>query len=194
MTPFDADSAATQLTDEERAGLTPEHITERRELNAFEAENILEAELWAFGRKHKNLLSEELLLRLHKRMFGRVWRWAGSFRASDKNLGIAWWQIPTETRTLLDDVRYWVEHATYGADECAVRFHHRLVAIHPFANGNGRHSRLMADLLARQLGTPRFTWGSANLTAAGEVRARYVQALQAADHHDYSPLLAFARS
>jgi Fic-DOC domain mobile mystery protein B len=127
-------------------------------------------------------------------MFGDVWRWAGRFRKSERNLGIVFYEIPVALRQLLDDSRAWIEYKTYPADEVAVRFHHRLVLIHSFPNGNGRHARLMADLLVMRLGGERFSWGSANLRDAETVRRRYVAALQAADDHDIGPLLAFARS
>lgn len=127
-------------------------------------------------------------------MFGDVWRWAGDFRTSERNIGITYYQIPIALRELLDDVNAWIEYNAYPPDETAVRFHHRLVHIHPFPNGNGRHSRLMADLLLMQLGRERFTWGSANLQSAGEARKRYIEALKAADNHDIGPPLAFARS
>jgi Fic-DOC domain mobile mystery protein B len=131
---------------------------------------------------------------LHRRMLGDVWRWAGQFRSTERNNGTAPYRILMELHELLDDVRAWVEHRAYAPDEIAVRLHHRLVKIHPFANGNGRHARLMADLLIMQSGGDRFTWGSASLQDAGEVRRRYIEALKAADRHDVWPLLAFARS
>ena len=126
-------------------------------------------------------------------MFGDVWKWAGAYRQTERNLGIASHRIPVEVRMLLDDVRFWIDKNTYPTDEIAVRLHHRLVAIHPFANGNGRHARLMADLLAEKLGGAALTWGGASLADEGELRRRYVDALQAADGHDIGPLLAFAR-
>ena len=127
-------------------------------------------------------------------MFGEVWRWAGRFRMSERNLGIVFHEIPVALRQLLDDTRAWIEYQTYPPDEIAVRFHHRLVLIHSFPNGNGRHARLMADLLVMRLGGERFSWGSANLQDAGTVRQRYIAALRAADDQDIGPLLAFARS
>ena len=134
------------------------------------------------------------LQQLHKRMFGAVWQWAGQFRTTARNIGIGAYRIPVELRALCDDIRYQITNGTYAPDEIAIRFHHRLVFIHAFPNGNGRHARLAADLLARQLQVPRFTWGSVNLVDAAEVRRRYVEALRAADAHDISALLGFARS
>jgi Fic-DOC domain mobile mystery protein B len=127
-------------------------------------------------------------------MFNRVWRWAGKYRTSERNLGIAHYRIEPELRQIIDDARYWVEHHSYPPDELAVRFHYRMVAVHPFPNGNGRWSRLAADLLVVQQGGSRFTWGRANLQAAGDVRKRYIDALHAADGHDLAPLIGFARS
>ena len=127
-------------------------------------------------------------------MLGDVWRWAGKFRRSERNLGIAFYEIPMALRQLLDDVHAWIEFNTYSADEIAVRFHHRLVQIHPFPNGNGRHARLISDLLIMSMGRERFSWGRQSLRDAGAVRQAYIAALRTADNHDIGPLLAFARS
>lgn len=189
----DEDDAATPLTPDEREGLIPSYITLRRELNEAEQIGIEDADRWAFGRR-RELLDERFLKALHKRMFGQVWRWAGAYRTTARNIGVDAYRIGTELHQLLDDVRYWIEHQTFAPDEIAIRFHHRLVAIHPFPNGNGRHARLAADMLAVQLGQPRFTWGRANLVEPKETRRAYVAALRAADAHDIAPLLAFARS
>ena len=189
------DGAATPLTPEEREGLILGHITQRNELNEFEQRGVEEGDRWSFSRR-RDLLSERFVRTLHKRMFGRVWRWAGTFRKTERNIGVDPAQIPTQLRLLLDDTRYWIEHKTYGPDEICVRFHHRLVTIHPFANGNGRHARLMADLFIVHLGGTRFTWGRANLVAEGDDRQRYIAARRAADEdpNDIEALLIFARS
>jgi Fic-DOC domain mobile mystery protein B len=127
-------------------------------------------------------------------MFGRVWRWAGSYRHSNKNIGVDAYRIPTELRQLIDDCRYWIAHETYPPDEIAARFHHKLVWIHPYPNGNGRHARLATDLLLVSMNRPRFSWGSVSLIDPGETRQRYVEALRAADNHYIGPLLEFVRS
>jgi len=184
---------ATPLDADELASLIPGHITTQGELNEWEQLNIVQGDTWA-RKQRKEILDEGFLRRLHQQMFGETWRWAGTFRKSDKNIGVDWLRIGVEVKNLLDDVHYQVEHSSLPPDEIAVRFHHRLVAIHPFPNGNGRHARLMADLLAERLGRPRFTWGSASLVDANETRQRYIAALQAADARDIAPLLAFARS
>lgn len=187
------DNAATPLTPEEMRDLIPAHIAYRRELNEAEQENIARAQEWALSRR-RDMVSEKFVKDLHRQMFGDVWRWAGRFRTSDRNIGIAHWEIPVALRQLLDDTRAWIEFATYQPDEIAVRFHHRLVQIHPFPNGNGRHSRLMADLMAMSFGRERFSWGRESLRDAGAMRQRYIAALQAADIHVMGPLLAFARA
>jgi Fic-DOC domain mobile mystery protein B len=192
---FDEPNGATPLDPDEVAGLRLTHITTRGELNRWEQDNIAAGETWAFARRHRNILDEGFMRRLHKRMFGEVWGWAGEYRRSGKNIGVDRSQIQIALRMLCDDVRVWLEFGTYSADEIAARFHHRLVAIHPFANGNGRHARIMADLLlVQRLHCPRFSWGRENLTNPGEVRRRYIEALRAADLGDYGPLLAFVRS
>lgn len=185
-------SGATPLDGDELASLIPGHLTTQSELNEWEQLNIQHGEDWA-RKQRKEILTEAFVRQLHKQMFGETWRWAGKFRQSDKNIGVNWLRIGVELKKLLDDVRYQVEHCSFPADEIAVRFHHRLVFIHPFSNGNGRHARLMADLLVERLGRLRFTWGSRNLVDASETRQRYIAALQAADARDYALLLAFAR-
>ena len=187
------DDASTPLSPEEREGLIPSYIALRGELNEAEQANILEADVWAFSRK-RDVLDEGFLNTLHKRMYCNVWRWAGTYRKSQKNIGIEFYKIPTELRKLLDDCRHWVKNTTHPRDEIAARFHHRLVSIHCYPNGNGRHARLAADLLLIALGRERFSWGSANLIDAGATRVAYVAALRAADNHDYAPLFAFVRS
>jgi len=139
------------------------------------------------------VLDERFLRNLHKRMLGRVWRWAGKSRKSGKNIGIDAYRIPTELRQLLDDCRYWIENATYEPDEIATRFHHRLVWIHIFPNGNGPHAHLATDLLLAAMGRPRFSWGRENLIDASETRDAYIAALRAADSHDINPLLEFVQ-
>jgi Fic-DOC domain mobile mystery protein B len=190
---FDEPDDAPPSTPEEMRELIPAHIAYRRELNEAEQENMARAQDWALNRR-RDLLTEKFIKELHRRMLGDVWRWAGRFRTSERNLGISFHEIPVALRQLLDDAMAWVEYKSYPPDEIAVRFHHRLVKIHPFENGNGRHARLMADLLVMRLKGERFSWGSANLQDAGEVRQRYIAALKAADDHDIGPLLAFARS
>ncbi len=184
---------ATPLTPEEVRDLIPAHVAYRRELNEAEQENISRAQEWALDRR-RDLLSDKFIKDLHRKMLGDVWRWAGRFRRTERNLGIPHWEIPAALRQLLDDARAWIEYMAYTPDEIAVRFHHRLVQIHPFPNGNGRHSRLMADLLVMQLGGDRFSWGRESLRDASALRKSYIVALQAADAHDIGPLLTFARS
>jgi Fic-DOC domain mobile mystery protein B len=191
--PLDEPEDATPLNPEERDGLIPSHVTLRIELNELEQQNILEADEWALARR-RDPVDEAFGRRLHRRMFGGVWRWAGSYRASNKNLGVERMLIHPRLYEALDQTRYWVEHETFPPDEIAVRFHHALVAVHPFPNGNGRWSRLMADILAVRLGGRRFSWGRGALSAADETRGAYIAALKAADNHDFGPLLAFARS
>ena len=195
MINFEYPEGATPIDPDEAGGLLPPHITTRRELDRWEQDNIIEALAWLDKTKPKDILNESFIRKLHKRMFGNVWKWAGTFRQSDKNIGGRWWQISSDLKNLCNDARLWVDKQTEQPDEIAVRFHHRLVLIHPFPNGNGRHARLMADLLLENiLDQPRFTWGSINLSNASETRQRYIAALHAADEHDYQPLLEFARA
>lgn len=191
---FQADDCNTPLTHEERQGLIPSYITLRSELNEAEQINITEGERWAFSR-NRNVLDEAFLRELHRRMFGQVWKWAGEYsKENNRRIGSDSFMIAVDLRALLGEVSYWIENNTYAHDEIALRFHHRLTQIHPFPNGNGRFSRMAADLLAVQLGEPRFTWGQVNLLQPGDARRHYIDALRAADGYVIEPLLSFARS
>jgi Fic-DOC domain mobile mystery protein B len=191
---FDEDDEAnTPLEPEEREQLIPSYITLRRELNEAEQINIADAAKWLASRK-RDVIDEKFLRTLHTRMFGKVWKWAGDYRKTPRNIGVEAWRIPMDVAQAIDDAKFWVANNTFSADEIAVRFSHRLVAIHPFPNGNGRFSRMVGDLLVQQLGQPRFSWGSQNLVDATTTRRAYVEALRAADAYDLTLLIAFARS
>lgn len=191
---FQEPDDATPLEPEERAGLRQSWITSRADLNAAEQDNIDKGAAWAFRNRRADILTVEFILRVHKEMFGDVWSWAGAYRRTERNIGIAPNLIGAEVAMLLGDARYWVENETFDPTETAVRLHHRLVHIHPFPNGNGRHARLMADLLLRRLGEPPLSWGGGSLTDIGELRRQYIAALRAADVHDYAALIEFSRS
>jgi Fic-DOC domain mobile mystery protein B len=194
---FQEPDGATNLSPEDRRGILQTWITHRAELNKAEAQNILAGAAWARRRRGLNpadLLDDKYAKALHKRMFGDVWNWAGKYRDRESNIGAKPHLIATEVSALFNDARYWLEHKTYEPDELAARLHHRLVCIHPFPNGNGRLTRMMADLLVERLGRKPFTWGRGSLTEVSELRASYMAALRAADDHDIEPLLHFARS
>lgn len=187
----------TPLDEEEKQGLLIPTIANRGELDEFEQQNIEEAIQWVLTRtlKADQILTEKFVRSLHKRMYGNVWSWAGDFRKTDKNIGINKWQIPTALKTLLDDTLYWIEHETFTPDEIAVRFKHRIVSIHCFPNGNGRHSRLMADIIVNKIyNLPEFSWGAENLVKKGDTRTNYLNAIKTADKNIYDPLISFARS
>lgn len=184
----------TPLDPDEAAGLKPRHIATQGELDEWEAQNILKASRWIARQKKLDVLNDHFCRELHVKMFDDTWKWAGTFRKSDKNIGCDWTQIAVNLRQLLDNMAYWLEHNVFPSEEVAVRFHHRLVWLHAFPNANGRHARLMTDCLLRQCGLAPFSWGRGNLVTANEVRQRYIQALRAADNNDYTLLLAFVRS
>jgi len=185
---------ATPIDPDEAIGLIPAHLTLQRELNEYEEANILEAVDWLLARRRGDPLDDRFIHVVHSRMFDRTWKWAGRARHSDKNLGVPWAEIATRLRQMLDDVRAQIQYRAYSPVEIAARYHHRLVSVHVFPNGNGRHARLMADLLLSDLAGQRFEWGRGSLTAASELRARYIAALRAADGGDYGPLLEFLKN
>jgi Fic-DOC domain mobile mystery protein B len=186
QTPLDADEAAQ---------LIPKHIAVQEALDEWEQANIQRAVEWLGRQRKPEVLTIAFCLALHKRMFDKTWRWAGKFRQSDKNIGCEWTQVPTRLQQLLDNTRYQLANKVLPIDEATARFHHQLVFIHPFANGNGRHARLMTDCLRRREGVAAFTWGRrANLVELGDVRHRYIDALRAADRGDIQPLITFVMS
>lgn len=185
---------ATPLDAEERQDLLQTWIGTRTDLNEAEQANIDQAVAWITRRRSIGAFTDGFLFAVHEQMFGDVWKWAGKVRRTGKSVGIDARFIHVELGSLVRDVHYWIEQTSYPPDEIAVRFHHRLVAIHPFPNGNGRHARLMADWLIERLGREPFTWGSGTLRETGELRAQYIAALKKADGHDIAELIDFARS
>lgn len=194
---FEYINGQTPLDEDEKEGLLIPAIATRGELDEFEQQNIEHAIQWTLTRNFmkQKIFSESFIKDVHKRMYKDVWKWAGEFRKTNKNIGVDKWSISIELKKLLDDAIFWVENETYTPDEIAIRFKHRLVSIHCFPNGNGRHSRLIADIIIEKIfQKPVFTWGTANLTREGDARTEYIKAIKAADLGDYSLLLAFARS
>ena len=187
----------TPLDEDEKEGLLIKSITTRGELDEFEQYNIEKAIQWTLGKKWNSgyILTEEFVKGLHRKMFNEVWSWAGKFRKTNKNIGVDKHQIGISLKQLIDDSKYWIEKKSYSDDEIAIQFKHRIVKIHCFANGNGRHSRLIADIIVSHIfGKQIFTWSSANLNRKGEVRSKYLEAIKAADNGDIKPLVLFARS
>lgn len=190
---FEYPPGATPIDPNEAEGLIPTHLTLQRQLDEYEEANIIEASEWAFSRRRGDPLDASFLHEVHRRMLNQTWRWAGEARRSDKNIGVPWAEIPMRLHQMLGDIRAQIEHLAYPPHEIAARYHHRLVSIHVFANGNGRHARLMADLLLSDVAGRRFEWGRGKLVAAGDVRERYIAALRAADTGNYQPLLEFLK-
>ncbi len=186
---------ATPLDIDQLNGLIPDHISTQHELNAWEAQNILEAQKWLlFSRPETDVLNTILIKNLHKKMFNQTWAWAGEFRKNSTNIGVEPHRISSDVKTLLDDVQFWMDHNTFDIDEIAVRLHHRLVFIHCFSNGNGRHSRLYTDLFLKAQNVKTFSWGSQSLEKDSHIRKAYINALRAADNQEYSLLIDFVRS
>lgn len=191
---FDYAPGATPIDPDEALGLIPKHIKTQADLNAWEELNIVEGADWIARQKIIQGLNAGLIRELHHRMFNKTWLWAGTFRKSAKNIGMDWTQITVALKNLLDNTIYQIENKAMPIDEIAVRFHHRLVLIHPFPNGNGRHARLIADALIVNLGGTRFSWGgNATISGLNIVRKNYLSALRAADQGDIMPLMQFAR-
>ncbi|MDE0151333.1 MAG: mobile mystery protein B [Bdellovibrionales bacterium] len=189
---------ATPLDPNEIEDLIPDYITTQRELNVLEQQNIIEGINWAEQQKNPDVLSITFNNKLHEKMFNQVWRWAGKQRTMDKNIGCHWQQIPTQLNHLFQNTHYWIENKTYRWVELATRFHHKLVFIHVFPNGNGRHARLMTDMLLKFNNQEPFTWGekmhSSPIQTEGKTRKAYISALKKADKNDFIDLIKFAKS
>lgn len=187
----------TPLDEDEKEGLLIKTITTHGELDEHEQLNIEKAVQWTIQSRFKpeKILTEEFIKTLHKKMLGEVWAWAGEFRKSEKNIGVEWIKIGVELKYLIDDTKYWIENKTYPPDEIAIRFKHRLVNIHCFPNGNGRHSRIMADIIIESIfGKDVFTWNHSNMVKADETRKKYIAAIKEGDKGNIKPLLEFARN
>lgn len=194
---FDFIDGQTPLDEDEIEGLRIPSISTRRELDEFEQQNIEQAIVWTLSKRFslQQIMQEAFIKELHKRMYRTVWSWAGVYRKTDKNIGIPYWKIPVALNQLLADTLFWAENNTYSPDEMAIRFKHRLVSIHCFSNGNGRHSRLMADLIIDKIyHQPFFSWGRLSSVPEKQARENYIKAVKAADKEEYSLLIAFARS
>ena len=193
---FDYADGQTPIVEDEKVALKIKTVATLGELDEFEQRNIEEAMAWIFRSRFSinKVLEERFIKNLHKRMFGDVWKWAGTFRKSNKNIGVDWTQIPLELRKLLDDAHYWHANKTFESDEFILRLKHRLVSIHSFPNGNGRHARVFADLLnERVFNQEPFTWQMQKMNRPGEVRSAYIQSLKKADQGDFDDLIVFAR-
>ena len=187
----------TPLDEDEKEGLKIKTITTQGELDEFEQMNIEKAVEWTINLnlKPEKILTEKFVKDLHKKMYDDVWKWAGEFRRSEKNIGIAWTQIGIELKNLLDDTKYWIEKNTFSQEEIAIRFKHRIVSIHCFPNGNGRHSRMMADIIMESIfGKEIFSWHQSKMVRADETRKEYINALREADNGNVEPLIEFAQN
>jgi len=194
---FVYEDGQTPLSEEEKEGILIKSITTHGELDEHEQLNIEEAIAWTMSLKLKKdrILTEDFIKTLHKKMLGKVWRWAGEFRRSEKNIGVKWINISIDLRTLLGDTDYWIENKIYPPDEISIRFKHRLVNIHCFPNGNGRHSRIMADIIIESIfGKDIFTWNHSNMVKANETRAEYIRSIREGDKGNIEPLINFART
>jgi len=191
------DDGQTPLVEEEKKGIKIKSITTQGELDEFEQLNIEKAVEWTIHSKLKpeKILTEKFIKDLHKRMYGDVWKWAGEFRRTEKNIGIPSTQIGLQLKNLLDDTKYWIENKTFSPEEIAIRFKHRIVSIHCFPNGNGRHSRMMADIIMESIfGNEIFSWHQSNMVKASETRKMYINALREADNGNVSQLIEFAKN
>tara|TARA_R110000868_G_scaffold215843_7_gene465973 strand:- start:556 stop:1152 length:597 start_codon:yes stop_codon:yes gene_type:complete len=194
---FNYKDGQTPLEEEEKEGLKIKSITTQGELDEFEQLNIEKAVEWTIHTKlnTENILTEKFIKDLHKKMYGDLWKWAGEFRKTEKNIGIPWTRIGIELKSLLENTKYWIDNKIFSPEEIAIRFKHRLVSIHCFPNGNGRHSRMMADIIMESIfDIEIFSWHQSNMVKANEIRKKYINALREADNGNVIPLIEFAKN
>lgn len=179
----------TSLTVQDLQGLKLPFVKTRAQLSAVEGPNIVsgkQATLTSRKSRVPNMLSVEYLRELHSRMFNDVWDWAAQIPSTELQNEFAA-SVPGIRPQLsilyADAIEYWLNDKRMTPEEFAVRVHHRVVKIHPFRNGNGRHSRLLADLLlSENFGLETFTWGGSAQLGAGDLyRQPYLEGLKAAD-------------
>lgn len=191
-------SGATPIDPDELKDLIPDYISTMGELNQLEQSNVADGFVWAGKQVLDDLLSVSFILELHEKMFNQVWKWAGKTRKSNKNIGVMKENIMTDLAILIGNTKFWINNKTFSNDEIAAKFHHRLVQIHVFPNGNGRHARLMTDLLLRKMGENKFTWGTLGThtphEVEGKTRSEYIAALKKADKDDFVDLIKFVKS
>ncbi|HXQ81690.1 MAG TPA: mobile mystery protein B [Opitutaceae bacterium] len=192
-----ADAGSGPIAPKEAALLLPS-LSTRAQLDEIERLRINAARVWAMRGavlRRGDLLTEAFVRDLHRRMFGGIWRGAGRYRTNEGGKGWEARRIPGGVRMFLDDAEGWIRFSTYPVHEAAVRLHHRLRSIQPWSNGNGRHARLLADIVVASQGEEPLTWGSRS-DPAGSPRAgaRYLDAIRAADSGGMERLVDFARS
>lgn len=189
---------ATPLSPDDMLGLKHKHVDTREQLNELEAANILQGQIWASTLKKPTLDSifdRAFVTNLHKALFGDVWEWAGIFRQRQLNIGIDPKNIPVDLHNFLEDAKCWVEFKHYDNLELSARIQHRLVQIHPFVNGNGRHSRIFTDIVrVYLLGEKPMKWAYAKLEDLTEERSSYITGLRKADEGDFSVFIKYLQS
>lgn len=196
---FETPSGATPLNADELKGLLIDTISTQAELNFAEQQSIIESSKWIYSTNHKNILSDIFFRKLHRKMFESIWDWAGIYRASEKNIGIEPYKIAGEIKKLCDDCEYWIKHNTFDWPELAARFHHKVVWIHPFANGNGRFARILTDILLKEhrqllLSWGRNTFNGDDFMSESKLRAEYIASLREADNKKFQRLIEFIKS
>ena len=187
---------ATPLDDISGLKLPSSRVYTLKEVYEAEANNIALATLKYLSAPPSKKIAPftyEWLQQLHYEMFGNVWEWAGKFRSCELSIGIKAYQVPTALKELADDIAFWDKHKTYDIYEVAARLHHRAVQIHPFQNGNGRWSRMLANIYLRQNGSMPVKWQENLLSKENTKRDEYIQALKNADSGNYAKLIAMHR-
>lgn len=196
---FEMPEGATPLDPDEIQGLLIDTISTQAELNFAEQQSIIESSKWIFETNHKNILTDQFFKNLHKKMFQSVWNWAGKYRTTNKNIGVDPYKIPIEIKKLCDDCEYWIQNNTYDWNEIAARFHHKVVWIHPFSNGNGRFSRILTDILLKRHKQSALTWGrntfsKDDFSSESALRTEYILSLREADNKKFQKLIQFIKS
>ena len=135
-----------------------------------------------------DLLNDYFLRDLHTQLYGDIWMWAGRWRQYEVNIGVAPEHIAVELRSAMGNIGYrWERAADWTPRELGVAVHAEAVRVHPFTDGNGRTTRLLADLVfiaAQDPAELQYDW---NIDKRG-----YIEHLREFDRHrNVADLAAF---
>lgn len=183
---------STPLDPDQIRGIKFSHLVNMGELDEVEDLNIQKGLEWLNRQKGDDYLSMEFLCKLHEKLFGDVWKWAGTFRKVEVNLSkIKYYDVGPQLKMFFEDAKLWIEGGRMSWDEISAEMHHRLIAIHPFPNGNGRTTRIYTEYVQKRNKQAVTSWKASLNHDPKERRRVYIKSLQQADKGDFRPLIEF---
>jgi Fic-DOC domain mobile mystery protein B len=185
---------STPLDHDQIKGIRFAHLTTMGELDELEDENIQRGLEWLNHQKTKDYLSIEFLCKLHEKLFGEVWKWAGKFRTVEVNISkYRHHDVRPQLHNFFEDIKLWISGGKMSWDEISAEMHHRLVTIHPFPNGNGRTTRIFTEYVQKRNQQQVTSWGSTRKIDQKKRRDDYIKALRLADIGDFRALIDFMK-